>query len=83
MRITGVRTITCDIPLPHPIVMGELRFDSREYVLVVIETDSGARGVGFGMTRDAPIGAISCNLAPRAQRTTDEGSCGNISTIGT
>jgi D-arabinonate dehydratase len=65
MRITGVRTITCDIPLPHPIVMGELRFDSREYVLVVIETDSGARGVGFGMTRDAPIGAIvDRNLAP-------------------
>jgi L-alanine-DL-glutamate epimerase-like enolase superfamily enzyme len=65
MRITGVRTITCDIPLPHPIVMGELRFDSRAYVLVIIETDAGVQGLGFGMTRGAPVGAVvDRNLAP-------------------
>ncbi len=65
MRITGVRTDTCDIPLARPIVMGELRFESREYTIVTIETDAGLAGIGFGMTRNAPIGAIvDRNLAP-------------------
>lgn len=65
MRITGVRSVTCEIALPRPIVMGELRFDAREYVIVVIETDAGIAGVGFGMTRGAPVAAIvERNLAP-------------------
>ena len=65
MRITGVRTVTCEIALPRPIVMGELRFDAREYIVVVLETDEGIAGVGFGMTRGAPVGAIvERNLAP-------------------
>jgi L-alanine-DL-glutamate epimerase-like enolase superfamily enzyme len=65
MRITGVRTVTCEIALPRPIVMGELRFHAREYIVVVIETDEGVAGVGFGMTRGAPVGAIvDRNLAP-------------------
>lgn len=65
MRITGVRTVTCEIALPRPIVMGELRFESREYIVVVLETDEGIAGVGFGMTRGAPVGAIvERNLAP-------------------
>ena len=65
MRITAVRTVTCDIPLARPVVMGDLRFTSREYVIVVIETDAGIAGIGFGMTRNAPIGAIvDRNLAP-------------------
>lgn len=65
MRITGVRSVTCEIALPRPIVMGELRFDTREYVVVLIETDEGIAGLGFGMTRGAPVGAIvERNLAP-------------------
>lgn len=65
MKITRVRVVTCDVPLPQPIVMGELRFDSREYVLVQIGTDQGPQGVGFGMTRGAPVGEIiERNLAP-------------------
>lgn len=65
MRITGVRAVTCEIALPRPIVMGELRFDAREYIVVVLETDEGIAGVGFGMTRGAPVGAIvERNLAP-------------------
>lgn len=65
MKITGVRTATCNIPLARPIVMGELRFESREYVIVTLETDVGIVGVGFGMSRNAPIGSIvDRNLAP-------------------
>lgn len=65
MRITGVRTDTCDVPLPRPIVMGELRFDSREYVIVTVETDAGVTGIGFGMTRNAPVASIvERSLAP-------------------
>jgi D-arabinonate dehydratase len=65
MLITGVRTVTCDIPLSKPIVMGELRFDSREYCLVFVDTDQGVTGLGVGMTRNAPVAAIvERNLAP-------------------
>ncbi len=45
--------------------MGEIRFDSREYLLVRIETDAGASGLGVGMTRGAPVAEIvERNLAP-------------------
>jgi L-alanine-DL-glutamate epimerase-like enolase superfamily enzyme len=65
MLITGVRTVTCDIPLSKPIVMGELRFDSREYCLVFVDTDQGVTGLGVGMTRNAPVAAIvERNLSP-------------------
>jgi L-alanine-DL-glutamate epimerase-like enolase superfamily enzyme len=65
MKITHVRATTCDVPLPHPIVMGELRFESREYILVEVGTDAGVVGVGFGMTRGAPVAEIvERNLAP-------------------
>ncbi len=65
MRITEVRATTCDVPLPRPIIMGDLRYDSREYVVVEIVTDTGATGIGFGMTRNGPVGAIvRRSLAP-------------------
>ena len=65
MKITSVRATTCEIPLARPIVMGDLRFHAREYVLVQIGTDTGITGLGFGMTRNAPVGAIvERNLAP-------------------
>jgi L-alanine-DL-glutamate epimerase-like enolase superfamily enzyme len=65
MIVTGVRVVTCDVPLPRPIVMGDLRFESREYVVVAVDTDAGVTGIGFGMTRNAPVGAIVArNVAP-------------------
>lgn len=66
MIITEVRATTCRIPLSSPIVMGDLHFDSREYLIVEVMTDDGVTGIGFGMTRDAPLGAIFVrNVAPR------------------
>jgi L-alanine-DL-glutamate epimerase-like enolase superfamily enzyme len=65
MRITSVTATTCRVPLPRPIVMGDVRFDAREYILVEVSTDSGLVGIGFGMTRDAPVKAIvDRSLAP-------------------
>lgn len=58
MRVESVRSTTCRIPLTRPIVMGDLRFEAREYLVVEIRTDEGIVGTGFGMTRDAPLGAI-------------------------
>lgn len=58
MRISAVRATTVDVPLPRPIVMGEIRFDSREYLVVEIDTDDGLTGVGFGMTRNSPAAAV-------------------------
>jgi L-alanine-DL-glutamate epimerase-like enolase superfamily enzyme len=65
VKITEVRATTCDVPLPRPIIMGDIRYDSREYVVVEILSDSGATGIGFGMTRNSPVGAIvRRSLAP-------------------
>ena len=38
VKITEVRATTCDVPLPRPIIMGDIRYDSREYVVVEIVT---------------------------------------------
>ncbi len=66
MIVREVRTTTIRIPLSSPIVMGALRFDSREYLVVEVLTDEGLTGIGLGMTRDAPLGPIlSRNVAPR------------------
>ena len=58
MRISAVRATTVDVPLPRPIVMGEIRFESREYLIVEVDTDSGLTGIGFGMTRNSPAAAV-------------------------
>ena len=65
MKIRSVRAITVDMPLARPIVMGPIRYDSREYVVIEVTTDEGVSGIGFGMTRDAPVAAIvERNIAP-------------------
>ena len=58
MRITAVTATTCVVPLPRPIIMGEIRFDAREYIVVEITADTGQTGIGFGMTRTAPVRSI-------------------------
>ncbi len=66
MIITEVRATTIRIPLSSPIVMGPLKFDSREYLVVEVLTDQGVTGIGLGMTRDAPLAPIVArNIAPR------------------
>ena len=44
MRISSVRATTVDVPLPRPIVMGEIRFASREYLIVEVEHRHRAHG---------------------------------------
>lgn len=53
--ITRVEAWTCRIPLRRPIVMGELRYEYREYLVVRLSTAGGLQGVGVGMTRNAPL----------------------------
>lgn len=65
MRITDVRAVTCDVPVPRPIVMGDLRYETRDYAIVEIETDAGISGIGFGMARYAPVAeVVERNLKP-------------------
>jgi D-arabinonate dehydratase len=65
MIVTELRVTTCRVPLSSPIVMGELRFEAREYLVVEVRTDEGVTGIGFGMTREAPLAAIVArNVAP-------------------
>lgn len=45
--------------------MGDLRYDTRDYVVVEIVTDEGIGGIGFGMARYAPVAQIiETNLKP-------------------
>jgi len=65
VKIVDVRATTCDVPVPRPIVMGDLRYDTRDYIVVEIRTDEGVSGFGFGMARYAPIAeVIERNLKP-------------------
>ena len=65
MKIRSIEAVTCKVPLPRPLELGNLHIAQREYVLVTIETDEGLQGVGYGMTRDTPVAAVvRRNLAP-------------------
>jgi L-alanine-DL-glutamate epimerase-like enolase superfamily enzyme len=65
MKIVDVRVTTCDVPVPRPIVMGDLRYDSRDYVIAEVVTDEGLSGFGWGMARYAPVAeVIERNLKP-------------------
>ena len=65
MKIVDVRAVTCDVPVPRPIIMGDLRYDTRDYIIVEVVTDEGISGFGFGMARYAPIAeVIERNLKP-------------------
>lgn len=46
------------MPLSRPIVMGDIRFEYREYILVEIVTEDGVHGIGYGMTRNSPVQAV-------------------------
>jgi D-arabinonate dehydratase len=65
MKIVEVRAVTCTLPLSRPIVLGEIRYEARDYLLVEICTDEGISGIGFGNARHAPVAQIvRKNLAP-------------------
>ena len=65
MRITEVRAVVCDVPLSRPIILGEIRYDSRDYLLVELRTDTGLRGIGYGLARYAPlVPLVERNIAP-------------------
>ena len=65
MKITEIRAWTLEVPLRRPLVMGSLRYDSRDYVLVQVTTDDGLAGVGYGMARNAPVAeVVRRNIAP-------------------
>ena len=44
MIVTELRVTTCRVPLSSPIVMGDLRFDAREYLIVEVRTDQASPG---------------------------------------
>jgi len=65
VKIVDVRAMTCDVPVPRPIIMGDLRYNTRDYVVVEITTDEGLSGFGWGMARYAPVAEIiERNLKP-------------------
>lgn len=65
MRIQNVRAFTVNIPLEKPIFLGGYRVSAREYALVEIESDTGAKGYGFTFTRGGDVSAaVAKHLKP-------------------
>ena len=55
MKITDVKSITVDIPLPRIVHIAGMTITSREYCIVQIETDTDLVGIGIGLTRNAAL----------------------------
>ena len=43
MRISAVTATTCVVPLPRPIIMGEIRFDARYLALPLVRDEAALR----------------------------------------
>jgi L-alanine-DL-glutamate epimerase-like enolase superfamily enzyme len=56
-RIRSVTTGTATIPLPGPLRLGPMEIREREYAALRVETDDGAVGKAYCLTRNAPVAA--------------------------
>lgn len=57
-RIVDVRVVTILHKLEVPILYGNWVMRHREFALIRIDTESGAQGFGYCLTRDGPIAQI-------------------------
>lgn len=57
-HIASVDVATVDLPLPAPLRFGRYTISSREYAIVVVTADNGARGTAFGLTRNGPVATM-------------------------
>lgn len=65
MRIRLVEGLTVEVPLPRPLTISGTTRATSNFVMAVVETDEGIRGVGYGLARDGEIAAIiDHNLSP-------------------
>lgn len=64
MRVVAVRALEVPLPLPRPIVLGPTRIETRDVVVLRLETEDGAHGDAIGYTRGTPLIATLERLAP-------------------
>jgi len=63
--VRNVKAFTILIPMEKPIYMGGYQVSAREYAVVEIESDTGAKGYGFTFTRGGDVaGAVVRHLKP-------------------
>jgi L-alanine-DL-glutamate epimerase-like enolase superfamily enzyme len=63
----GIRSIECwtiCLPLTRPVVFGDLVYRTRDYSVLRLRDDDGVEGVGWGMTRGAPLTETVHAMAP-------------------
>jgi L-alanine-DL-glutamate epimerase-like enolase superfamily enzyme len=72
-RITDVRVVTILHELRVPIHYGQWVMRHREFALVRIDTESGAKGFAYCLTRDGPIAEIVHRSIAPAYRGADPG----------
>ena len=64
-RIVSVRAVAVNLPLRRPVAFSTRRLESREFVLVRIETADGIEGIGYTYGGRLIATAIEVNLASR------------------
>jgi L-alanine-DL-glutamate epimerase-like enolase superfamily enzyme len=64
MNIDRFEAWTVSLPLPRPVVLGSIRYDSRDYVVLRLTDADGVTGAAWGMTRGGPLLETAARLAP-------------------
>ncbi len=55
LRITSAEAWLCKLPLTWPVKLGPISYDTRDYVVLRLESDSGHEGWAIGYTRGTPL----------------------------
>src|ERR1700709_2036513 len=63
MQISRVQIAECGIALPHVLRLGTTEITTRDYVLMRVETESGAYGEAIGYSRGTPLFETASSMA--------------------
>lgn len=56
--ITRIETSTASLPLPQPLVLGDLTVTKREYAALLLTAADGVSGIAYCLSREAPMAEI-------------------------
>lgn len=63
MRIAKIRIAECGLALPRILRLGSTEITARDYVVIRVETESGAYGEAIGYPRGTPLFEVAGNMA--------------------
>ncbi len=63
LEITGLEWFVCPMPMPHPVRLGTIEYETRDFVALRLLAASGTEGHALGYSRGAPVGEAIDMLA--------------------